>query len=189
MIDKQKIQEIHEQKPVRGLFENVNELPKTSGDYTIEKHPRMDFLVLRNSDVQLGTDQAGYILGHNPGLLDIGFSSILVIGLGLGVIPYAVQDFCAVVDVVESQQDVINCVNHLGHLNSNVNLILDDIETYVAEKTYDAIVLDIWYNEITEELSSQMIEKYTQFLNSGGFLYIPINEGVREDKVKIYNNN
>ena len=149
----------------------------------------MDFLVLRNSGVQLGTDQTGYILGHNPGLLDIDFNLILIIGLGLGVIPYVVQDFCAVVDVVESQQDVINCVNHLGHLNSNVNLILDDIETYVAEKTYDVIVLDIWYNEITDELSNQMIEKYTQFLNSGGFLYIPINEGVREDKVKIYNNN
>jgi len=189
MINKQKIQEIHEQKPVRGLFGNINELPKTSGNYTIEKHPRMDFLVLRNSGVQLGTDQTGYILGHNPGLLDIDFNLILIIGLGLGVIPYVVQDFCAVVDVVESQQDVINCVNHLGHLNSNVNLILDDIETYVAEKTYDVIVLDIWYNEITDELSNQMIEKYTQFLNSGAFLYIPINEGVREDKVKIYNNN
>ena len=186
MINKQKIQEIHEQKPVRGLFGNINELPKTSGNYTIEKHPRMDFLVLRNSGVQLGTDQTGYILGHNPGLLDISFSSILIIGLGLGVIPYAVQDFCAVVDVVESQQDVINCVNQLGHLNSNVNLILDNIETYVAEKTYDVIVLDIWYNDITEELSNQMIEKYTRFLNNGGFLYIPINEGVREDQVKIY---
>ena len=186
MINKQKIQEIHEQKPLRGLFENRNGLPKTSGDYTIEKHPRMNFLVLRNSEVHLGTDQAGYILGHNPRLLDIDFNSILIIGLGLGVIPYVVQDFCAVVDVVESQQDVINCVNQLGHLNSNVNLILGDIETYVAEKTYDVIVLDIWYNDITEELSNQMIEKYTQFLNSGGFLYIPINEGVREDQVKIY---
>ena len=175
MINKQKIQEIHEQKPVRGLFENINELPKTSGDYTIEKHPRMNFLVLRNSEVNLGTDQAVYILGYSPGLLDID--------------PYVVQDFCAVVDVVESQQDVINCVNQLGHLNSNVNLILGDIETYVTEKAYDVIVLDIWYNDITEELSNQMIEKYTQFLNAGGFLYIPINEGVREDKVKIYNNN
>jgi hypothetical protein len=189
MINKQKIQEIHEQKPVRGLFETINELPKTSGDYSIEKHPRMNFLVLRNSVANLGTDQPVYILGHNPEILDVEFNSILIVGLGLGVIPYAVQDFCSVVDVVELQPDVISCVNQLGHLNSKVNLIQGEISAYEPTGKYDVILLDIWYTDITEELTDQLIEKYSPHLNAGGFLYIPINAGSIEDKVKIYNNN
>jgi hypothetical protein len=189
MINKRKIQEIHEQKPVRGLFETINELPKTSGDYSIEKHPRMNFLVLRNSVANLGTDQPVYITGHIPEILDVEFDSILIVGLGLGVIPYVVQDFCSVVDVVELQPDVISCVNQLGHLNSKVNLIQGEISTYTPARNYDVILLDIWYTEITEELTDQLIEKYSPHLNAGGFLYIPINAGSIEDKVKIYNNN
>ena len=186
MVNKEHLISLEKTTPIRGIFNVELKSPIISGDCTIERHPRLDLVILKKSGSILGTDQPSYITGHNPGLLDIDFRSILIIGLGLGVIPYVVQDFCAVVDVVESQQDVINCVNQLGHLNPNVNLILGDIETYVTEKAYDVIVLDIWYREIAEELSNRMIEKYTQFLNAGGFLYIPINEGVREDKVKIY---
>ena len=110
-------------------------------------------------------------------------------GLGLGVIPYAVQDFCSVVDVVELQPDVISCVNQLGHLKSNVSLIQGEISAYEPTGKYDVILLDIWYTDITEELTDQLIEKYSPHLNAGGFLYIPINAGSIEDKVKIYNDN
>ena len=189
MIDKEKIQGVHEQKPIRGLFEIPLAISKFSGEYSIEKHSRLDFLVLKGPSGQLGTDQAGYILGHNPGILDIQFDSILIIGLGLGVIPYVVQDFCSVVDVVELQSDVISCVNQLGHLNSNVNLIQGEISAYAPTRNYDVILLDIWYTDITEELTDELIEKYSPHLNAGGFLYIPINAGSIEDKVKIYNNN
>jgi hypothetical protein len=38
---------------------------------------------------------------------------------------------------------------------------------------------------LTEELSNQLIEKYLPFVNEGGFLYIPINARVLDNKVKM----
>lgn len=153
--------------------------------YTITKNPNFNHLFMINPKGELvSTDNPNYILGYAPELLDVEFDSILVGGLGLGVMPYVSQDF-AQVDVVEINQDIIDLAKQLGHLNENVNIIHDDILTFSIEKTYDIIVLDIWYDALTEELSNQLIEKYLPFINKGGFLYIPINYGVLEDKIVI----
>lgn len=186
MIDKQYLINLEKTKPITGILNIGSQSQITSGDCTIEKHPRMNLTLLKKSGVILGTDQAAYITGHNPEILDLDFDSILIGGLGLGIIPYVVQDFCSVVDVVEIDPDVISCTNQFGHLTSSVNVILDDIETYTPTRTYDVIVLDVWYGEIPEELTDFLIEKYTNHLNDGGFLYIPINSEFRENKVKIY---
>lgn len=153
--------------------------------YAISKNPNFNHLFMFNPDGELvSTDNPNYILGYSTEILDVEFNSILIAGLGLGVMPYVCQDF-AQVDVVEINQDVIDLSKQLGHLNDNVNIIHDDILTFSVEKTYDIIVLDIWYNALTEELSNQLIEKYMPFINEGGFLYIPINKGVIDDKVVI----
>lgn len=189
MINKELLLNIAEQRPIRGIFGNNSDLPIIYGDFIVEKHPRLDFIRLRriSDDSVIGIDHPAYITGHNQELLDINFDSALIIGLGIGVIPYIIQEFCPVVDVVEIEQDIINCVNQFGHLDDNVSLINGDIETYIPTRNYDIIILDIWYGEISEELTNLMIEKYKAYLNSGGFIYIPINSDFREDRVKIYN--
>jgi 16S rRNA A1518/A1519 N6-dimethyltransferase RsmA/KsgA/DIM1 with predicted DNA glycosylase/AP lyase activity len=129
-------------------------------------------------------DAPDYIIEYASELLDVEFNSILIGGLGIGVIPYVVQDF-AEVDVIENDENIIDIVAQLNHLNENVNIIKGDIFTFDVAKTYDVIVLDIWYEALTEELSNQLIEKYLPFVNEGGFLYIPINARVLDNKVKM----
>lgn len=154
--------------------------------YSIKKDARIDRLELRNPVGKVMTiDSPDYITEYASELLNIDFNSILVGGLGIGVIPYVVQDF-AQVDVLEIDQDIIDVVNQLGHLNENVNIIKDDIFTFSTEKTYDVVILDIWYEPLTVELSDQLIQKYLPLVKEGGFLYIPINARSLDDKVKIY---
>jgi len=153
--------------------------------YVITKNPNFNHLFMLNPEGKLvSIDNPYYILGYATKLLDVEFNSILVGGLGLGLIPYVCQDF-AQVDVVEINQDVIDLATELGHLNENVNIIHDDIFTLSVEKTYDIVVIDIFYEAPSEETITLLEEKYIPFINEGGFLYIPINKGIIDNKVKI----
>jgi hypothetical protein len=153
--------------------------------YSITKNPRFNHLFMLNPEgILLSIDNPHYILQYSSELLNVEFNSILVAGLGLGVMPYVCQDF-AQVDVVEINQDIIDLATELGHLNENVNIIHDDILTFPVEKTYDIVVIDTFYEALSNEMISLLEEKYMPFINEGGFLYIPINKGVIDNKVKI----
>ena len=153
--------------------------------YSIIKSPNFNYLVMLNPEgAALSVDNPHYVLGYSSELLDVEFDSILIAGLGIGVIPYVCQDF-AQVDVVEIDQDVIDLAKQLGHLGENVNIIHDDILTFSVEKTYDIVVIDTFYEALSEERISLLEEKYMPFINEGGFLYIPINKGVLDNKVVI----
>jgi spermidine synthase len=170
---------------ILGVFGIILSEDLVKNGYIITNNPRFNHLFMLNPEEELvSVDNPNYILGYSPELLNVEFDSILVAGLGLGVMPYVCQNF-AQVDVVEINQDIIDLTTQLGHLNENVNIIHDDILTFSIEKTYDIIVLDIWYEALTEELSNELIEKYIPFINEGGFLYIPINKGVIDNKIKI----
>lgn len=154
--------------------------------YVITKNPNFNHLFMLNPEgVVLSVDNPHYILGYAPALLDVEFDSILIAGLGLGVIPYVCQDFSQV-DVVEIDENVIDLAKQLGHLNENVNIIHDDILTFSVEKTYDIVVIDTFYTPLSNEIVSLLEEKYMPYINEGGFLYIPINYGVLENKKIIY---
>jgi protein-L-isoaspartate O-methyltransferase len=185
MINVQNLKDKLVPNDILGVFGITLSEDLVKNGYVIAKNPNFTHLFMFNPDGELvSTDNANYILGYATELLDVEFNSILIAGLGLGVMPYVCQDF-AQVDVVEINQDIIDLAKQLGHLNENVNIIHDDILTFSVEKTYDIIVLDIWYDALTDELSNQIIEKYMPFINEGGFLYIPINKGVIDDKVVI----
>ena len=170
-------------------------------DYIIKKYHNFDCVSLYKSNgLSIALDHPGYIFNYANGLLDVEFNSILVGGLGVGIVPYLSQDF-ADVDVVENDQDVIDIVSQLGHLKENVNIINDDLYTFVPNKTYDVILLDIWHEVLTEgnnvrklewwdflneEKCDEMISKYLPYVNEEGFIYIPINYGILNNKVKIY---
>jgi SAM-dependent methyltransferase len=185
MIDIQNLQNKIVPNDILGAFSITLSEDLVKNGYVITKNPNFNHLFMLNPEGDvLSLDNPYYILGYSSELLNVEYDSILVGGLGLGLIPYVSQDF-AQVDVVEINQDVIDLAKQLGHLNENVNIIKDDIFTFSVEKTYDIIVLDIWYEALTEELSNELIDRFLPFVNEGGFLYIPINYGVLEDKIII----
>lgn len=185
MIDIQSLKDKIIPNDILGTFGITLSEDLVKNGYVITKNPNFNHLFMLNPEGELvSVDNPYYILEFSSELLNVEYDSILVGGLGLGVIPYVSQDF-AQVDVVEINQDVIDLAKQLGHLNENVNIIKDDIFTFSVEKTYDIIVLDIWYEALTEELSNELIDKFLPFVNEGGFLYIPINYEVLEDKIII----
>jgi hypothetical protein len=185
MIDIQNLQNKIIPNDILGTFGITLSNDLVKNGYTITKNPNFSHLFMFNPEGELvSVDNPYYILQYSSELLDVEYDSILVGGLGLGVMPYVSQDF-AQVDVVEINQDIIDLAKQLGHLNENVNIIHDDIFTFSVEKTYDIIVLDIWYEAPSEETITLLEEKYMPFINEGGFLYIPINKGVIDNKVVI----
>jgi hypothetical protein len=170
---------------ILGVFNITLSEDLVKNGYVITKNPYFNHLFMFNPEgVLLSVDNPHYVLGYSSELLDVEFDSILIAGLGIGVIPYVCQDF-AQVDVVEIDQDVIDLAKQLGHLGENVNIIHDDIFTFSVEKTYDIVVIDAFYEALSEERISLLEEKYMPFINEGGFLYIPINKGVIDNKVVI----
>ena len=154
--------------------------------YVITNNPHnFNHLFMINPEgVVLSVDNPYYILEYSIELLDVEFDSILIAGLGIGVIPYVCQDF-AQVDVVEIDENVIDLAKQLNHLNDNVNIIHDDILTFSVEKNYDIVVIDAFYEALSNEMISFLENKYMPYINEGGFLYIPINVGVIDNKVVI----
>jgi spermidine synthase len=185
MINVQNLKDKIVPNDILGVFGITLSENLVKNGYTIIKNPRFNHLFMLDPEGDvLSVDNPYYILDYAPELLDVEFNSILVGGLALGLIPYVCQDF-AQVDVVEINQDVIDLAKQLGHLNENVNIIKDDILTFSVEKTYDIVVIDTFYEALSEETITLLEEKYMPFINEGGFLYIPINKGVIDNKVKI----
>jgi spermidine synthase len=185
MIDISNLQNKIVPNDILGVFGITLSEDIEKNGYVITKNPNFNHLFMLNSEgVVLSVDNPYYILQYSSELLNIQFNSILIAGLGLGVMPYVCQDF-AQVDVVEINQDVIDLAKQLGHLNENVNIIHDDILTFSVEKKYDIVLIDTFYQALSSEMISTLEEKYMPFINEGGFLYIPINKGVIDDKVVI----
>jgi hypothetical protein len=82
--------------------------------------PYLNYLGLYNPEGKVMTaDAPDYITEYAPELLDVEFDSILIGGLGLGVVPYVVQDF-AQVDAIEIDQNIIDIIKELVHLGENL---------------------------------------------------------------------
>lgn len=177
MINKQNLEVTNK------IFNISLDNPIELNGYSIK--PYLHYIGLYNPEGKVMTaDAPDYITEYASELLDVEFDSILIGGLGLGVVPYVVQDF-AQVDAIEIDQNIIDIVKELGHLGDNVNIINDDIFTFSVEKTYDIILIDAFYEPLSEETVTVLEEKYMPHINVGGFLYIPINVGILDDKVII----
>ena len=112
---------------------------------------------------------------------DFTYDSVLVAGLGIGMIPYELSEVnnCSIIDVVEISQEVIDYNISSGHLPSDINIIKSDIFEYSTEEKYDLIIIDtIWKEEeISEAQVDLLVSKFLNTnLNTGGVLYIPVLE-------------
>ena len=106
------------------------------------------------------------------------YDTVLVVGLGLGLIPYELSEVngCSKIDVLEIDQEIIDYTISSGHLNSDINLIQGDIYNYTTIETYDLIIIDtIWYeHEMTDENYELLENRLLPNINTGGALYVPI---------------
>ena len=106
------------------------------------------------------------------------YDSVLVVGLGLGLIPQELSEVnkCSKIDVLEIDQEIIDYIISSGHLNSDINLIQGDIYNYTTTETYDLIIIDtIWHeHEMSDEVYDLLVSRLLPNINTGGALYVPI---------------
>lgn len=182
MINKNILLEKLQDNKISGLLNKLPTTPIEFGGYKAEVSESNNYINLYNPENKLILeDLSFYITVFTPELLDKEFNSILIGGLGLGLIPFVVQDFCEVIDVIENNNNITQINQQLGALDSKVNIINDDIFTFQPTKMYDVIVMDIWYEPITIDVIDTLNSIYFPFLNEGGFLYYPINATSKEE--------
>lgn len=173
-------------KKQKGLLYDYIKNPIDEGLFSIQEQKNKNFegwvlykkTSINNKDVFIynGDDSNSFVQSHFSELFNIEFSSILIGGLGLGILPYKLKNFCKIIDVVEIDSDIIKIVNNINHL-SEVNIVNEDIYNYQPKNNYDAIVIDIWDDDANPCLEKEIqicVEKYTTYLNKNGFLYFPI---------------
>ena len=106
---------------------------------------------------------------------DFTFDKILVLGLGLGLLPNYAKHVkeCSVVDVVDSNSELISYVDYL---DDSINIIEADAFNYTPTKQYDLILFDLWWNEldVTSDVESNIKERYNSYLNENGKIILPL---------------
>jgi hypothetical protein len=124
----------------------------------------------------LSIDSNSMIKQFAKSLIGRTFESILISGLGLGIIPFLCQNTTDIVDVVEVEKEVIDIVKQIGHLDSNVRIYHQNIWDFIPEMKYDIILFDHWMSYATEDEMSSLKEKFNPYLNPNGIITIPIHE-------------
>ena len=84
----------------------------------------------------------------------------------------------SVIDVIENNKELIDWVNNEGYLDDSINIIEADVFSYTPSKTYDLILIDLWWleSDITEEIKTSLKNRYSSHLNEGGKLFLPLIE-------------
>lgn len=121
-------------------------------------------------------DDVDFIKYFYRKLFETNFNSIFISGLGIGIVPLICQNTTNIIDVVEIDEDVINFVTELGHLQTNVNIINGDVNYFTPTKQYDIIIFDHWGVSALQSEKNNLIDTYQEFLNPNGILTFPIIE-------------
>jgi len=171
----------------KGILSDVISSPASSGNFKLERYnnPKRNGWVLYSAEstnygksyVYNAHDDINFIKSYFSEILNRDFSSILIGGLGLGMLPYVVKNYCSVVDVIELNYDIISLIEPIGYL-SGVDIMCADVYGFVTDRKYDIIVLDIWLDDSSPNLDVEIntcIYQYVPFLNEGGIIYFPIN--------------
>lgn len=151
------------------------------GDVTIGTRGPNDCLYLNINDTYFMEDVDSYIVGYFHKIKLVNFNSILICGLGLGLLPFHCKNNLNITDVnvVDINENLINLINQLQYLN-NINIIHSDALEYKSTKKYDLIVGDIWW-DIDDNFTNQkdkFISTHLDNLTSNGKIYIPITQEI-----------
>lgn len=138
--------------------------------YNLKKYAEVFFNDCADCGNHIWADADG---NPKPGYQDVNWGDILILGLGLGVVAeYALNTkFPTSIDVVESNQDLIDTVTWIS---DDINVINHDELTYQTSKKYDLIVYDIIQFDIPSNLSSSILNNYANNVKENGKIIIPI---------------
>jgi spermidine synthase len=109
-------------------------------------------------------------------LFEMNFDSILISGLGVGIVPLICQNTTNIIDVVEVDKEIIDFVSGFNHLQSNVNIINGDINYFTPTRQYDIILFDHWGKGASQIEKNNLTTTFQGFLNPNGILTFPIIE-------------
>jgi spermidine synthase len=102
-------------------------------------------------------------------------SKVLVLGLGLGLIPYYLKDTCEV-EIVEIDSDLINIIKSQNYIPDNITIHHSDAYNFEIDKIYDWVVVDIFW-DIDNNFDNNVINLKNQYLDkvtSSQNIYFPI---------------
>ena len=159
-----------------GLINYTISTPLTSGNAKVEMLDNILTFSLDNSWYVY--DKPEYITSFSKDILTTPFDSILIGGLGLGLIPYYISNNFGGkdIDVLENNTGVIDIISQMGYLHPSINIIEADALTYTTEKQYDLILMDLWWDEDSTFLEQKTItlSNYSSNLTPTGTFYFPI---------------
>lgn len=107
---------------------------------------------------------------------DLATNSILICGLGMGLIPNKANTLYRKVDVIDNDQELIDYAINREIIPVGVGLFYADAYTYTPSQKYDVILVDLWWdaNDITDEEKNILLSNYENYLNEGGKIILPI---------------
>jgi hypothetical protein len=91
-------------------------------------------------------DQSQFEKDTNEIIVNAAKGDVLIAGLGIGLILLPIQEKEEVtsITIVELHQEVIDLISPYIPLHPKVTIVNDDIFTYIPDRTYDTIWVDIW---------------------------------------------
>jgi hypothetical protein len=128
------------------------------------------------------TDNDYFINVYGKRLINLTNKNILFLGLGLGLMPFSLQNTNNNIVVIEKDQNLISIISSYAYLGNNVQIIQGDIFDMRLETTlsnsFDYIVSDIHYscdsNYYTEK--DLIINNYNDNLLTNGIIYFPVED-------------
>lgn len=108
------------------------------------------------------------------------YESVLILGLGLGVIPYYMEKYKNItnIDVIEPNNNIIEITSSLNHLK-HTKIYKHDYYNYKTDKKYDLILVDIWWN-IPKYKNSEIFGIESHYKkNQNGIIYFPLFDVVK----------
>ena len=109
----------------------------------------------------------------NKTILHKAHGHVLIGGLGLGMVPLALQEKPEVrrITIVEKSPDVLKlvCDQLTGHFSNKVQVVQDDVFTFSSYGwKFNTIYMDIWpdYGDHLKSQMNELREKYTPMLDT-----------------------
>jgi len=170
---------------MKGLLCDYIKKPVYSATFRIEKnkkgtHENCVLYLVQNNNLCLfsGSDSLSFYEAFYSEVYNKKYDSVLIAGLGLGVLPFIFQKDNCKIDVLEVNDELIKTITSFNYLQK-VNIIKGNALNFTPIEKYDLIVLDIWSDDSYEGIHHEIhscVQNYSKNLKPDAFIYVPINK-------------
>ena len=124
-----------------------NILEYSGSSFSIVIDPDLDTTLMLYSNGNKLIDNDDYIDVFHKSIKSLTYNSVLIGGLGLGIVPYWISQntSCSTIDVLENNNEIVTWTSSSNHLPSNINIIEANALTYTPSQNYDLIIMDLWW--------------------------------------------